>query len=97
MDESNLNKGYTLVNILETNNTYGNFVLTATYREENSSEMMEVGSAIISKRNYPNGISISTEKDSYNNKLKNELTVNYSPNEINDVTLVGRGIFNVSW
>ena len=97
MDESNLNKGYTLVNILESTNVYEHFVLTVTYQDESGFEMMEVASAMISKRIYPDGITVASVKDSYNNKTKNELSVIYSPELINDVNLEGRGKFSVSW
>ena len=97
MDESNLAKGYTLVNILESNNVYEYFVLAVTYQDASGFEMMEVASTMIKKRRYPNAIKVSTLKDSYNNKTKNELSVVYSPTEINDVNLDGRGKFSVNW
>lgn len=97
MDESNLSKGYTLVNILESNHVYEHFVLTVTYQDASGFEMMEVASAMITKRRYPNAITISSLKDSYNNKTKNELLVRYTPEIINDINLEGRGKFNVNW
>ena len=97
MDESNLNKGYTLVNILESTNVYEHFVLTVTYQDESGFEMMEVASAIISKRIYPDGITVASVKDSYNNKTKNKLSVIYSPEMVNNINLEGRGKFSVSW
>lgn len=97
MDETNLNKGYTLVSILESSNVYEHFVLTVTYQDESGFEMMEVASAMISKRLYPDGITVASAKDSYNNKTKNELSVVYSPEMINDINLEGRGKFSVSW
>ena len=97
MDETNLNKGYTLVSVLESTNVYEHFVLTVTYQDESGFEMMEVASAMISKRLYPDGITVASVKDSYNNKTKNELSVVYSPEMINDINLEGRGKFSVSW
>ena len=97
MDETNLNKGYTLVSVLESSNVYEHFVLTVTYQDESGFEMMEVASAMISKRLYPDGITVASVKDSYNNKTKNELSVIYSPEMINDINLEGRGKFSVSW
>lgn len=97
MDETNLNKGYALVSVLESSNVYEHFVLTVTYQDESGFEMMEVASAMISKRLYPDGITVASVKDSYNNKTKNELSVVYSPEMINDINLEGRGKFSVSW
>ena len=97
MDISNLNKGYVLVNILESNHVYEYFVLIVTYQDASGYEMMETASPMISKRKYPNGITIKSLKDSYNNKTKNELSLVYTPEIINDLNLEGRGNFNVKW
>ena len=97
MDESNLSKGYTLINVLESDNVYEHFVLTVTYQDETGFEMMEVASAMINKRIYPDGVTVTSAKNSYNNKTKNELSVIYSPEMINDLNLDGRGKFSVTW
>lgn len=97
MDESNISKGYVLLSVLESDNVYENFVLKALYRDETGFERQGTGGAVISKRLYPNGITVTTAKDSYNNKTKNALSIVYSPDNINDVNLDGRGKFNVTW
>jgi hypothetical protein len=97
MDESNISKGYVLLSVLESDNVYENFVLKALYRDETGFERQGTGGAVISKRLYPNGITVTTAKDSYNNKTKNALSIVYSPDNINDLNLDGRGKFNVTW
>lgn len=97
MDVDNLAKGYITVNIRESGHVYTKFVLIVTYRDETGVEMMEVASAMINKRIYPTEINVTSLKNSYNNKEKNELGVVYMPETINDLDLEGRGKFNINW
>lgn len=97
MDESNLDKGYVTINVLESSNVYEYLMINATYIDEDNFSMMQAGSAMINKRIYPNAITIVSDKDSYNNMTKNKLSISYTPNSINDINLDGRGKFEVSW
>lgn len=97
MDETNLNRGYVLVDIDESNNVYEQFLIIATYRDETGFEKITPGSSLIKKRIYPNNAVISTLQDSYNNKTPNDVSLIYTPEEISDVNLEGRGIFSVKW
>ncbi len=97
MDETNLSKGYTIINVLESNNVYEHIVISAVYREPNGNELMQVASSLIQKRIYPESVELVTTKDSYNVKTPIDLGLVYSPEEINNDKLSGRGIFSVKW
>lgn len=97
MDESNLDKDYVLINFAESNNVYTYLILTVNYYDGINPEMMEVASSIVNKRIYPTEITVTSIKNSYNNKEKNKLNLLYTPEIINDVQLEGRGKFNIKW
>lgn len=97
MDETNLNRGYVLVDIDESNNIYEQFLIIATYRDETGFEKITPGSSLIKKRIYPADITLSTLQDSYNNKTPNNVSLIYTPEVVNDVNYEGRGIFSVKW
>jgi hypothetical protein len=97
MDESNLNKGYVTLSISESDRIFEMVALTVTYNDGVNPEMMQPGTSLINKRSYPNKVTIESTKDSYNNKTKNAVKTVFTPNEINNVNLAGRGNFSVLW
>ena len=97
MDETDIAKGYTTINVKESNNVYEHLVISAVYRESNANELMQTASAIIQKRIYPSSIEVSTLKESYNVKTPIDLNIKYTPDSLNDINLNGRGIFDVKW
>lgn len=97
MDESTLNNGYVTVNVLESDNVYSDFILKATYIDEVNYEREGSKTSIVNKRIYPETVNIYTVKDSYNNKIPNDLKVVYTPESVNDIQLEGRGLFSTQW
>lgn len=97
MDETNINRGYVLVDIDESNNVYEQFLIIATYRDETGFVKITPGSSLIKKRIYPTDVTVSTIQDSYNNKTPNNVRLTYTPMEVGDMNLEGRGIFSVEW
>lgn len=97
MDESTLNKDYVTINVSESERAFKLILITATYSRPTGGEMIGRASAIIKKRIYPTEVTVITENDSFNDKYRHDLTPSFLPEEINDLTLEGRGIFNVHW
>ena len=97
MDETNINKGYVTLSIQESDRVFEMVVLNVTYNDGVNPEMMQVETSLINKRLYPNSVSISSAKESFNNKTKNALVATYKPDSINNVELEGRGNFSIAW
>lgn len=99
-DMSNINNDYVLVSLKENNNHYKRLNIVASYYpnpESSSIKIYTSHNCLINKRKYPNTFELHTSKDSFNNTLWNEISLNYYPNEINNYDLIGRGFFDVSW
>ena len=97
MDKTNIDKGFISFNIAESSHVYNKLLVVVTYKNENNNEIFQPASANISKRIYPENIVIKTDKESYNDKVKHELSIDYTPSIINDKTYEGRGLFKVLW
>ena len=96
MDTSNLFRDYITYSVKENNNIYNYLFTKAVYRGDGQ-EYSSNFTTIIKKRIYPNKITIVTASDSFNNKDANKLRLNYTPENINNSDLEGRGNFKVQW
>lgn len=96
MDASNLFRDYITYSVKENNNIYNYLFTKAVYRGDGQ-EYSSNFTSIIKKRIYPNKITIVTASDSFNNKDANKLRLNYTPENINNGDLEGRGNFKVQW
>lgn len=96
MDTSNLFRDYISYSVKENNNIYKYLFTKVVYRGDGQ-EYSSNFTSIIKKRIYPNEITIVTASDSFNNKIDNKLQLNYTPENINNSDLEGRGNFKVQW
>ena len=97
MDSDNLSRGYVTVSVQESDNQYEQFIIIATYRDEMGNEKITPGSSLIKKRIYPESVKVITARDSYNVKTAENMTLQYTPEDVNDLNLDGRGNFSVRW
>lgn len=99
-DLSNINNDYVLITVKESNNTYKTLNIVSTYYpdpENTSRKYYSSHNCDIHKRKYPQNIDIYASKNSFNNTFWNEISLIYTPNELNTIDLNGRGFFDVSW
>ena len=95
LDISTLNNGYITIDIKESNVNYEALYLTANYTS--NIKYTATLRATIKKRIYPEAINIITASNSFINDQLNIMELNYTPSEINDKKLIGRGLFAVTW
>lgn len=96
MDKSNIKRGSISVNIKESNNNYIYLNLEATYRDAEN-QLREPLNIPIYKRKYPSEVKATSLLDSYSDTEPNSLKPLYTPDDINDLNLEGRGIFSAEW
>ena len=96
VDDSTLNNGYVTYYIKESVIEYEYLYVNATYTIDNNKTYGNK-TASIKKRSYPTNAIINTVADTYSNTEPNNMFLSYTPNEINDTNLLGRGIFTVDW
>ena len=96
MDTSNLFRDHITYSVKENNNIY-NYLFTKAVYKGDGQEYSSNFTSIIKKRIYPNEITIVTASDSFNNKDANKLQLNYTPEDVNNTNLEGRGNFKVQW
>ena len=97
MDDSKLNNDVVYFSVKESNRNFIRLIVTVRYDDKNGSIREQNAECNINKRIYPNSVSIVTAQDSINNMNKNNMSLTYNPEEINDINLEGRGFFSVKW
>ena len=97
MDTSTINNGYVTISIQESARNFSYLYIKAVYTAEDGQRYIGPKEMIIKKRVYPNALTITSEKDAYNNFIENTIWLDYLPSEINDEKFEGRGYFNVTW
>lgn len=96
VDETNLNNGYILFKINESEHEYKSLYINIKCTVNGFTYDTSI-TCNINKRIYPDSTTIYTVSDSFNNINENELSLIYAPQDINDLNLIGRGFFTVSW
>ena len=96
IDETNLNDGYILFKINESEHEYQSLYINIKCTVNDFTYDTSI-TCNINKRIYPDSTTIYTVSDSFNNINNNELSLIYTPQDINDLNLIGRGFFTVSW
>ena len=96
VDDSTLNNGYVTYYIKESAVEYEYLYVNAKYTIDNKTTYGNK-TASIKKRRYPTNAIINTVADTYSNTEPNDMILSYTPNEINDTNLPGRGIFTIDW
>lgn len=100
LDTTMLNEGYVTVDIDESLRNFTYFFISVNYRSVAGAEQIYTAQSPIKKRVYPdteNGIKVITSQDSYNNTIENEITLDFTPDIIDDIKYEGRGYFTVEW
>ena len=96
VDSSNIKNGKILFNIKESDRDFKQIYINVSCNINNINYGYKI-TCNINKRIYPTDIQINSVSDSFNNKEKNPLTLNYNPNIVSDLDLTGRGFFTVYW
>jgi hypothetical protein len=97
MDDSTLNNNYVTFNVKESSRQFTYLYTTVKYLSEENIEYSSIFTSKISKRIYPKSLEIITAQDSFTNTIKNNMSLLYTPESINDTNIDGRGLFNVKW
>lgn len=99
MDTTMLNEGYVTFDIIESNRNFSYLYITVSLTVGNGNVVQYPGNVAIKKRVYPetNGVTIVTAQDSYNNMIANEMTLDFVPDELDDLNFEGRGYFTAVW
>ena len=97
LDTTMLNDGYITVNIDESARNFSYLYINVTLTLDNGNTTYYTSAAPLKKRVYPEGITIITEADSFNNTNPNTMTLDFLPDELDDLKFEGRGYFTAEW
>ena len=98
IDTTYINNGYVLISIDESAREFKYLYLNMTYTSKDGQSLTNNKTIIIQKRIYPETVSLVTAKDSFNNvNIQNEIRIDYTPDEIDNINYEGRGFFTVEW